>query len=232
MDYLQGLGMGSGVYGYAVGGGAAQLAGLPWINLNQVSITFSSDVTVAQRHLSVRGVTVPSYPVTSFAYNSTTHTATWTLGRDIPADKLLLDLDGDAATAGVSGGGIMLDGDWATGGNFPSGNGAAGGDFRFRLNVLPGDVDRSGSVLANDFSDVKKKFFASTAAPGPAGAGQYSVLHDVDGSGSILANDFSEVKKRFFNALPGPDPTGAGAVPLARRRPSASDLFGSNPVVV
>ena len=233
MSYLAGVpgqAAGSGQYGYAVGGGAAQLGDFPWYNLNQVSIAFSSDVTVAQRHLSVRGVNVANYPVTGFAYNPSTYTATWTLGREIPADKLLLDLDGDVASGGVSGGGMMLDGDWSTGGNFPSGNGAAGGDFRFRLNVLPGDVDRSGSVLANDFSEVKKKFFTSTAAPGPAGAGQYSVLHDVDGSGSILANDFSEVKKRFFNALPGPDPTGASTVPLARRRPPNADLFSSSPV--
>jgi Dockerin type I domain len=87
-------------------------------------------------------------------------------------------------------------------------NGAVGGDFRFRINVLPGDVDRSGTVLVNDFSEVKRKFFSGTTNPG-SGAAAYSIFHDVNGSGSILADDFSEVKRRFFNTLPGPVPAAA-----------------------
>jgi hypothetical protein len=75
------------------------------------------------------------------------------------------------------------------------------GTATWTVNVLPGDVNRSGVVLADDFSEVKKKFFRSTTSPG-TGDGAYSLFHDVDGSGSILANDFSEVKKRFFNRLP------------------------------
>jgi len=41
---------------------------------------------------------------------------------------------------GAGAAGPLLDGDWTTGAAFPSGNGAAGGDFKFRLNVLPGDL--------------------------------------------------------------------------------------------
>jgi hypothetical protein len=69
------------------------------------------------------------------------------------------------------------------------------------MNVLPGDVDRSGAVLANDVSEVKKKFFTTPASPG-TGDATYDIFHDVNGSASILADDFSEVKKRFFNTLP------------------------------
>jgi hypothetical protein len=97
-----------------------------------------------------------------------------------------------------------LDGDWSDGANaWPSGNGSAGGDFRFRFNVLPGDADRSGTVLATDFSQVKQKFFSSATNPG-SGAAAYSVFHDVNGSGTILADDFSAVKSHFFDTLPGP----------------------------
>ena len=40
---------------------------------------------------------------------------------------------------------------------------AGGADLMLRLNVLQGDVDRSGTVAAADFSDVKKRFFRSAA---------------------------------------------------------------------
>src|SRR5205814_7498392 len=76
-----------------------------------------------------------------------------------------------------------------------------GSTFDVRFNALPGDTDASGTVLANDFSDVKRRFFTSTASPGEGNAA-YSARADVDGSGSILANDFSEVKRRFFDVLP------------------------------
>ena len=81
-------------------------------------------------------------------------------------------------------------------------------------------------MLANDFSEVKRKFFASTSNPG-TGPGAYSVFHEVNGSGSILANDFSAVKSRFFNTLPSPEPAGSDLSklgPTARRlRPRLTD---------
>jgi hypothetical protein len=221
MAYLEAQGLGSSRYGFAVGGGAGQLATLPWRNVNQLSVTFSRPVAAEQRHLAVRGVNVPAYAVSSFAYDPATRTATWTLAQDVGKDKLNLDLDGDGRTGGVAGtesGTRLLDGEWTTGGAFPSGDGAAGGDFRYRINVLPGDVNRSGSVLADDFSAVKSRFFRSTTAPGPAPSA-YTLFHDVDGSGSVLADDFSVVKSRFFNALPGPEPAAVLTAIAATSRP-------------
>jgi hypothetical protein len=83
-----------------------------------------------------------------------------------------------------------------------------------RFNVLQGDVDASGSVVAVDFSDVKKRFFRSTSSPG-AGDTAYSVFADIDASGSILANDFSLVKGRFFDSLPAAGPVSFGARRIA-----------------
>jgi hypothetical protein len=175
-------GLGSATYGLALP--PAPAAPLPWINVNQVSITFDRNVTVDPTDLVVTG-TRGTLPTTDFNYNGTTHTATWAFPAPLTADRVTLTLP--AATSDPS-----LDGD---------GDGTPGGDFVRRFNVLPGDVTASGSVLADDFSQVKQKFFSSTIAPG-TGAAAYSVFHDVNGSGNILADDFSEVKKRFFDVLP------------------------------
>ena len=207
LSYLDAHGLGSSRYGYALAGGAGQLADLPWRNLDQVSIAFSRDVAVEQRHLVVRGTAVAVYPISGFAYDPTTRVATWTLAQAITNDRLVLDLDGDFRTSGVTagGGGLLMDGEWTTGGAFPSGDGTPAGDFKFNFEVLPGNVNRTGPVLADDFSSVKARFFRSTTNPGTGPTG-YSIFHDVDGSGSILADDFSNVKARFFTTLPGPEP--------------------------
>ena len=208
-QYLQGQEMGSGTFGFAVPDESEQSAILPWVNLDQVSITFTTDVEVDASDLRVRGLNVASYPLdaSAFRYDAATRTATWRLaaGAAFGNDRIVIDLDGDSPDGVQETGGEFLDGDWinpvgeAAGGDaWPSGDGTAGGDFRFHVNVLPGDVNRNGTVLANDFSEVKQRFFANTTSP------NYSVFHDVDGSGSILANDFSEVKRRFFNRLPPP----------------------------
>ena len=68
-------------------------------------------------------------------------------------------------------------------------------NYSLTLNVLQGDVDKSGGVVAADYSDVKKRFFKSTTSTVTGTSADYSAFHDVDGSGSILANDYSEVKK-------------------------------------
>ena len=164
----------------------------------QISIRFDGDVTAGMANLAVRGVNVAAYPVSWMLNDVSNRTATRTLAQPIAADKIRLDL------TGVTGGEVSLDGEWATGGTFPSGNGAPGGDFSFRFDVLPGNVNRTGSVLADDFSAVKARFFRSTSNPG-SGPNAYSVFHDVDGNGSIFANDFSDVKVRFFSSLPDGD---------------------------
>jgi hypothetical protein len=208
LAYLDDQGLGSDEFGFAIDGGGTQLRELPWLNVDELSVRFDRDVVVRSDQLTLRGVNVQQYSVADFNYEASTHTATWKLAQNLAVDKLLIVLDGERGSGVVSAGGSprLLDGEWTTGKSFPSGNGAAGGSFRFRFDVLPGDVDHSGDVLASDYSGVKKKFFANTTTPG-TGDAAYSVFYDVDGSGIILANDFSEVKKRFFNRLPDGQPT-------------------------
>ena len=201
-------GDGSARYGCSVAAGDAQLKLLPWLNMTQISITFDEEVLVDPAALAVRGIRVPDYTLSEegFVYESPEKVATWRLASDQPFenDQLTLELN----SAGVrSLSGAPLDGDWmnpseAPGGDaFPSGDGRVGGNFRFLVNISPGDVNRNGVVLADDASDVRNRFFRSSVNPG-IGDAAYTVFHDVDGSGSILANDFSAVKQRFFNRLP------------------------------
>jgi hypothetical protein len=213
--------------GWRVAAGAGQLQVLPWTTLDQINLAFDQDADVNQGDLQVRGVNSANYAFATFSYDDPTRTARWTMapGSVVTADKLLLDLDGDAG--GVTGtgpsAGMALDGDWTdSAGAYPSGNGTPGGDFRFRFNILPGDTGRDGAVLADDFSMVKKKFFKTASSPVTGTDADYSAFHDVDGSGGILANDFSEVKKRFFDALPAGNP-----VPLVA---ASNSLFGTEPV--
>jgi len=211
-QYLQGHGLGSSVYGYAVPGGADQSAILPWINLDQVSVTFTTGVQVDAADLRIGGFNEPDYALDpgAFHYDAATRTATWRLARELFGDdRVVIKLDADDPDGvHAPGAGDFLDGDWFNpsaqfpdGQAYPSGDGAAGGDFRFSLNVLPGDTTRDGNVLADDFSAVKKKFFKDTTDT-TTGDTSYSPFHDVNGDGVILAVDFSEVKKRFFNKLP------------------------------
>jgi hypothetical protein len=191
---------------------------VPWVNVNQVVVQFDQPVRVQASDLSIHGVrssfsatAIEPLPQLGHAYLFTLDA---TLGDgDLGGDRLVIDVNGerpDGVTA-VSGG-LLLDGD---------NDGAPGGSMRARFDVSPGDTDRGGAVLANDFSDVKRKFFSTTAnrRSGPAA---YSVFHDVDGSGAILADDFSEVKKRFFQSLPPSPSQSAGSM---TSRVFATDLI-------
>ena len=205
--YLAAQGLGDATHGYAVPAGAAQLAVLPWGNINQVSVRFSRDVLALDLDLAVRGVNVLNYPVTGFAYDGV-DAATWTLGRAVRNDKLVLDLDGGADGV-VDDAGVLLDGNWSNGTDaYPSGDGAAGGDLRFRLNAVAGDVTRNGRVDANDWMQLRMRQRRSTTTPG-AGSTAYTVFHDPDGSGVIDTYDMLHARRNLLRSLPGAEPAGS-----------------------
>jgi dockerin type I repeat protein len=152
----------------------------------------------------VRGVSVAKYGIADFRYDAGGRTAVWTLSQPIGADRVVFELD----------------------------KAKFGGQAQ-RLNVLPGDVNGDGAVLADDFSDVKRRFFTSTTNRGSGNTG-YSALSDVNGSGSILADDYSEVKRRFFTKLPGADPAPAAVTPATaalRVAGATRDLFSPGRVL-
>ena len=203
LDCLASEGLGEGGYAIPVGPDE-QLDELPWVNIDQIVIRFDEDVDVEISDLTVYGVNVPQYAFGAFAYDTATHTATWTLTGPVAADKLLLVLsDGVTDAAGNS-----LDGEWVDGsGSHPSGDGAAGGEFRFRLNVLPGDVDGSGEVRSSDTVKVRRK---SNTAPGDP---DYSCFYDVDCSGEIRSSDTIKVRRLSNTELPGGEPVVPAAAP-------------------
>ena len=194
-------------FGYAVPAGAGQTRSVPWAGgVNRVALRFDRDVAGAldQGDLVVRGVNVATYGITGFTYDAATRTGVWTLAQTVANDKLRLFLD-DARVAG-------LDGEWADGADaYPSGDGAAGGDFTFRLNVLAGDVTGEGAVNALDMALLKQKLGSTATNPGTGGAA-YSVFADVAGDGALNALDLAAVKQRLGNQLPPGEPAAATAL--------------------
>ena len=175
LNFLSASGTGHAAFGYRVSE-AEQTDELPWINLDRISLRFSGPLDLAAGDLAIRGVNVPTYAFAStnaFTYDATTFTATWTLAAPVANDKLLLDLS------------------------------AAGfGGFTYRLNVLPGDVNRSGgSVVGSDVTLVRN---SQNFSPGSSG---YGIYRDVNGSGSILGSDVTAVRNRQGFRLPTEDPT-------------------------
>jgi hypothetical protein len=211
-EYLDAHNLGDDVYGFRVDN-VATTPVLSWINLDQVVLHYSAPLTAGglpqPAGITVRGDRAGGdYAVQSVI--------------QLDPQTLALQLDrplGTLAGGGEDGMRVAV--------TVPEVSPGAG-PYTLRLDVLQGDVDASGSVLANDFSDVKKKFFRSTNSPSGASAdASYSPFDDVDGSGSILANDYSEVKKRFFDAFITP----TAAAGSARVRGVTADLFGTTPVL-
>ena len=223
-------GLGSPQFGYAVVGGAGQLAPLTWSNLNLITVRFSEAVVAAADDLTIGGVRVADYGVTSFTYDPATYTATWTLARAPSADKLLLRIDG-----GVNGvrdlAGNRLDGEWPNpaspgiAGQFPSGNGAPGGDLLLRLNVLVGDVTRDSRVDAVDLLRLRARAGSSLTRPG-SGAAAYGVTYDLNGDGRLNVVDVAILRAQSGQRLPASDPPVSLAGTLAGSVSSQSNTFG------
>jgi hypothetical protein len=217
-------GTGEAAFGYRVDADR-QMDALPWTNLNRASVRFSEHVNVAADDLTVRGASTATYAPAAtgaFAYDPATFTATWTLATaGVPSDKLLLDLDGDPGTGVTDAAGNRLDGEWTTpaatsGGPVLSGNGLPGGDFHFRLNVLPGDANRDGNVQANDATLVRNAQGAS------AGNATYLVHADVNGSGNVQGNDVTLVRNQLGKTLPATEPAAPPAAPYGLTAVAAS----------
>jgi hypothetical protein len=182
-------------------GGAGQLDELPWSNLDLVSITFSRDVVVTPHDLSVGGITNAAYTPTGFSYDGAARTATWAFDRTIPHDRIVLALPQ-----------ILAD------------------RFQFRMNVLPGDVNRSGRVDAADVLAIRSRQGTALPATGP-GPADYPLLLDVNGTGRIDLRDLREVRLSHGRMLPAPAP--ASLPRLSERFPQStrSALFSRVPIL-
>ena len=204
---LAAAGMGAG--GFSLARGADQLDPIAWTNVNQIKITFSDNMAVEAGDLALAGVNIADYVATvglapgGFNYNAATRTATWTFNQPFGNDKLRIDLS-DAAT---DVGGAALDGEWTDSTSTASGNNSPGGDFRFRFNVLAGDVDGSGQT---NRADLQANLARQFTAPGQP---LYSGLHDVDGNAAINILDWAAIRDRSGATLPAGEPSGSPVAP-------------------
>jgi hypothetical protein len=222
LNNLQAQGLGDAALGYVVPTGPGQSTSISWLNLDRVSVRFTSNVNVAPGSLSIFGTYNASCAVnaTVLSYDAATFTATWALSSPLPADGLRLIV----SSAGVTsvGGNARLDGDWIDGtATFPSGNGAAGSDFSFRFNVVPGDVNRSGISNSTDLSLVRQNFGTNLATA------------DINGDGSVTQADFDMclglVGKGLLVIPPGGRP-GSGWIPTSATPtpPNPPGVAGTN----
>lgn len=211
LRYLGSHGMGDQALGYALPvGSGVQLKALPWSNVNRLSVRFSGPVVIDRDDLILTGINLGTYDVTqsTFSYDAVTFVATWTLPAAITADKLMVSLNADHAGGIVDAVGNRLDGEWtnpalssSTGTSiYPSGDGTAGGDFHFRFNVLPGDVNQNSVVQATDGVVVRNQLNYGTATAG------YSAYADLNGNGVIQATDGVIARDALNQGLPSGQP--------------------------
>ncbi|MBX3423492.1 MAG: VCBS domain-containing protein [Pirellulaceae bacterium] len=190
---------GQGV-GYKVSKGATQTAILPWININQILVKFDSNVGAS---LGISDFVITGVPgtradgatgsipiVESISYDSLTNIATLTLNQSMDPSVLTLTV----LSSGVHDiSGNALDGEWVTNSSTLSGDGIAGGDLAFVMHVLPGDVNRDGTVATADSDAIPgTRFYTS---------GLYTIYGDLDGSNVINAVDRDAVTKRLTAKL-------------------------------
>jgi hypothetical protein len=192
---LQTTGGGSAKNGWPVRDGALELATVPYGNADRIAVQFTENVNVDQADLSVTGVNQADYPVTGFAYDPYTYTATWTLSAPLGLDHVELIVNGGAG--GVSDAqNNLLDGEWTSGADlFPSGNGTAGGDFRFRIRVAPGDLNADGVINGSDFAVLAGNFGKVNQLP---------VMGDFTGDGAVNGSDFAILAGNFGRSVPEP----------------------------
>jgi hypothetical protein len=201
-----------GGYSIPVGSGS-QLVTLPWANINQIKVVFSEDVVVDQSDLLLSGVNTTAYNVSggAFSYDPTTFTATWTLPQVIGSDKLLLQLNASGSDPIEDRAGNLLDGEWtnpsstaqSSSSTYPSGDGAAGGDFDFRLNVLSGDATADGFVTGADLIKLLANYNQS---------GMTWRQGDFTGDGIVTGADLVKLLANYNKTLPSGEPV-AGSFP-------------------
>ena len=189
-------------FGYPIPTGASQLDPLPWANIDQIQLQFNADISSSfdENLFGLGGFHTPDYSsnIISTVYDSTNFTVTMTLDTFLGDDQLVV-VASDILTRAS---GESLDGEWTTGQpDFPSGDGATGGDFAFRFDVLPGDVDSSGTISSND-GLTSLRLQSQTV-----GAAFYLAFADIDGNGIISSNDGFFSMRRQGSQRPKGTPT-------------------------
>lgn len=173
-QHLLDAGQGDPARGYLVSDAGEHGAPLPWTNLNAFSFDLSAalpaDVAADTTRVNVFGASGIIYPLASFSADASRQRLTFQTQQTIAAERLRIEFDLDATP---------------------------GADREIRLNILPGDVNRSsGAVDAADLVLTRNRVGQV------AGGSNYSAAIDVDGSGSVNALDLVTVRNRVGVTLP------------------------------
>ena len=201
-------------YGYPIPAGANQTKSIPWSEgVNRIALRFGANVaeSLQRADLVVRGLNNATYATSDFTYDAPTRTGVWTLATPVTNDKITVFLD-DALLP-------TLDGEWAAGQSYASGDGTPGGDFNFRIHVLRGDVNQDGFVNALDLGQLKSRLNRNATTNQGSGNTGYSVFADLNADGQLNALDLGIAKQRLNTRLPTQD----GPV-------ATSLLFGRDPI--
>ncbi|WP_146521028.1 S8 family serine peptidase [Stieleria varia] len=182
--------------------GIHQSHSVPWRGgVDEITIQFSEDVgdSLAPEHLFLQGADGLNLArVDSIDYDPATYRLVIRPLASIQADRMLLTVFDTLTDAA----GNRLDGEWTTGQESSSGDSNTLGDFHFRFNVLPGDVDNSGSV---SFSGDLFTVFSNT---GNDPADPSFRRYDIDGNGTIsFSGDLFEVFQLTGGTLPATEPS-------------------------
>jgi hypothetical protein len=138
-------------------------------------------VRVQRDDLTVRGADGKACDFRSFAYDPVALVATWVLAKPFAADRVRLELDGDAPGGATD----------------AAGNYLADGDVVRTFDILPGDANGDGVVNAIDLAYVKRHLGTSTFD-----FEGYSILADLNGDGRTNALDVAAIKQRLGRRLP------------------------------
>ncbi|HZN68746.1 MAG TPA: PQQ-dependent sugar dehydrogenase [Tepidisphaeraceae bacterium] len=226
---LPGSGSGSVQPGYSLPTGPAQDDVLPWPGLDRFHLQFDKAIDEASLQrpgvVSLLRAGAPTVELEFVSYDPATRTGTWALpeGELLGAGRWTVVV-ADTVTDVQS---RPLDGEWANGADvFPSGNGAPGGAFAFRVNVLPGDANNDGRVSPVDFAQVRARLLLSVRMPSIRGR-SYSIFHDLNGDGRISLADLVLLRRHLFDTLPPIVAVGASLQDRSRTGADNQQLNGS-----
>ena len=209
-DFVDG-GLGDSALGYVIPNGSDQLEVLPWININQVLVTFNEDVSASLSSgdltlgviagVNADGTTARIPSVISVEWNAAELTATFTLNQSIEPARIELQI----ASANVTdAAGNELDGEFSNGQESNlSGDSDAGGDFRFNINVLPGDVVRPGNEIVGTDDAAFVQANPGLLMPGVGPILFYDPFNDLNGDGAVNGLDVQSAVSRNTARLPG-----------------------------
>ncbi len=226
---LAAAGVGSATLGFDLADGTDQLsnANIPgWTTLDQISIVFSKPVSGAtlsslslgdsgNNHGTSSGITV------SGESNTGTTVVTFTFSGALTSNKYYIDL---AASGITDAAGAELDGEWTNGSSTfaaGSGDGAPGGDFIYRFNVLAGDVTGDGKVNTSDVTKLRSIALGNDSTS--------NWHYDINGDGRINTTDVTALRSRplaSINNIPEPTLPASNGSGSATGRPAAPDGTG------